>query len=253
VPQVSRFWRTWDCTSIWFRRISRRSPRPPQIDLTSADMRTQPIFAVLSCFRHAPEEAALVRVVHGSIHLANADGCFDGAVIPVVVRDRDLAGPNGNVLIAGDLLNLHLSRKHPHGEARLFWNLDADLGSVSMPHMLALNGELAAGRIRGETQPDATRISGVVIAGRAGNMDRLFIGANDLQAGGTRIDTEDGSRVQRCGQSLIAGCSRLRRSGESAAEQNRACNGNSNSHPGNYGMSRPIVPGNTSSDANSFL
>ena len=82
----------------------------------------------------------------------------------------------------------------------------------------------------------------VFVIGRAGNMNRLPVRADNLQTCGARIDGEHGPGLQRCVEHLAARVPRLSESGNLAGKQSRTCNGTERSHVSNYAGYMELVP-----------
>ena len=156
-------------------------------------MRSKPELAIGARFRDAAEESAFVGVVHRCVHLADAHRSINGPISPAVIRNGDLACSDLDVLVAGDLVNLHFTRKHSDRYCGFLRDFDSDLHAVIVPHVLALDFELSSDRIWREPQADATRIVGIPIMALTGDVNRLRVRTDDLQSSGARIDAQNRS------------------------------------------------------------
>jgi len=111
-------------------------------------MRPEAEFSARARFRHTAKKPAFVRVVHWCIDLADAHGRLNIPVIPIVIRDRDLACSDLNVLVARNLFDLHFAGKHPNSQTGFLWDFDPDLRPIAVPQMFAFDHEFPTDRIR---------------------------------------------------------------------------------------------------------
>lgn len=136
------------------------------------------------------EESALVCAVDLGVYLAHSDRDIDLAVVPGVRRgDGDLSGFEFDVLVAYDVLHGDLSGGHLKVEVHLAWDLDADLHAVVF-EAEAGDGEGGVRGRAGELEMGVQGGFGVLIlgGGLAGDVDRLLIGGDDLDACGAGVD-----------------------------------------------------------------
>ena len=214
-----------------------------QINFSSGHMRLQPIVATCILPAKAPEEAAFVGTEGSCLDFAYADGSFHAAVVPGVNgRDCDLSRSDLDILVALDLFHRDLACKHANTEVYSSGNLDLDVEVVVavLQLMRSFYRQFAATRCRRKMKDDFP--GSFVVGGRAGNMNLLPVGADDLKSSRPRIDNQHGPGLQRVIHSLAAKDLCLGESGDIAGEESHAHGVTDISHILPYARCDRLVP-----------
>lgn len=168
--------------SIGFGSVAFLPGIAEQLDLSGGDMGVEPIVAFGILPAEVAKEAAFVGTEGLSPHFACTNGSVDAAVVALMDgADRDLPRSDFNVLVALDAFNRDLTRQHANTQVGPSGDFDPDLDAViAMRGMRTLDREFAAIRRGRKMKGDVAR--GVVIAGGAGDMNRVLVGADDFES-----------------------------------------------------------------------
>jgi hypothetical protein len=212
-----------------------------EIDFASRDVGAETVFAFGSGLYKASEETAFISIEGRRSNFSDANRCVDVAILRWMKgRNRNLARSHFKVFIALDLFHFEISREHANAQVGSARDFDADLKVVlAVMAVGALNGQFSACRSGREVQDYMRRI---LVASSAGDVDRILVGGNDFEAGGSRFNGQQGPRLQRDVEALIAWNAIFSECGKAAGEEGRSCDGTHGSHEYDYARAPKFVP-----------